>query len=717
PPTGLAIGEALANHELDTGRPKDRISATDFWLDPTRRVSGVLLVNGKRIGRNPPSNIFRAEEKGLILATNLPVYIKAQEENSGTPTSTKPGFNVHDHEEFNTALTDTWGNFYDRTAGDLNKQFACRRDDPRLSECTQGDQWRSVAILSDAITLLSDTFRFGFRNEGDFDLRNNQVDNAFRNIRVPQTTANLNGLITPAKDSSAANGPNTPTDFTDSIEEKRLFNGFFDNNFATNGLSSGNPTPAPNNPFPFQSPYNAGNPYTDNAYVSASAANAPLYSSYFNNFVTPIQRRGTFSEYLMETCPKLPVSECDPVTDWSVDGAGLNASDEVGTAFAIATHQAGTTARAPNTADLQKYARRVAFLRYTPPSANAGNLFLDAQGNPIPLGIVTGGAIQCYTSGGTGPFDIDDDPSTPGVTCAAFGNNVNNRPRTQPNALLYRTVNGNNPYANPGTQQFRANRRLFFAEDFVGVQRAGTNAPDDRTQAQPLLIPILQIHRTTATTGDLIGGDQYRNHWLPWASSSINNPPFFNLIMAAGDTPGRTSEFNGALANFPRFLENWARDRDFNNPYPLRIQGSFIQLKRSAYATAPFWQLLGTSVNGTRTSSIATNPNATNGFLFRYPQSYKANNNSSQPYEPPERLWGFDVGLLSQLPDAFAKKLNRNSTEEPNEYYREASRDDDWVKALLCAVQVNANGTPGAAAINRKQRPEQFCQDSSRLPF
>lgn len=732
------ISKKLAEHELDINRVKDRVSATDFWLDPTRRVSGVVLMNGKRLARGkPPKNIFRAEEKGLILATNLPAYIKAQPANTGTPTSTIPGFNVHDSEEFTAALATNWGNFYTRTTAQINENFACRSNDPRLApKCPTGDQWRAAAVLSDAITLLSDNFRFGFRNEGDYDLRNNQVDNGFRNVNValPGNTAQkplkdepaapptkptaIPGLVVAGKD------PETPNKRDDSIEEKRLVNGFFDNNFVTNGLSSGNTTPAPNSVFSFVAPYSptAVATYTDAKYVASPLATSPLYSSYFNNFITPIQRRGTFSEYLMETCPKLPVSECDSGADWSVDGAGLKASDEVGNAFAAATHKAGTTAQPPQTTaalDLQKYARRLAFLRQTT-GANAGNLILDAQNKPIPLGIDSTGQIQCYTSGGTGPFDLGSGTT---VSCVAFSGT--NKPRTPPtpfdtNALLYRTVNNADPYTNPGTTDFSSNNRLFFAEDLVlGTGKRAGSAGNEK--AQPLLVPILQIHspNNLNKVNPFLNVPQtvYGTHWLPQAPA---NNVTFNLILAAGDSPGRTNEFNGALSNFPRFMENWATptaSKAALTYQPVTIQGSFLQLKRSAYATAPYWQILDTAagVNGIFTGTATTPSNV----FFRYPQSYRNATAKYQNYEPPERRWGFDVGLLSQLPDAFAKKLNRNSSEEPNEYYREANRDDDWVQTLLCAVQYNTNNVNdiSKAAINKDQRPSGstgFCATKSR---
>ncbi|MEO0936286.1 MAG: hypothetical protein AAFY21_21975, partial [Cyanobacteria bacterium J06641_2] len=50
-------------------------SATDFVLDPTRRPNGIMLINGQQLNRST-TNQNKPEEKGLILVSNLPVYIK-----------------------------------------------------------------------------------------------------------------------------------------------------------------------------------------------------------------------------------------------------------------------------------------------------------------------------------------------------------------------------------------------------------------------------------------------------------------------------------------------------------------------------------------------------------------------------------------------------------------------------------------------------------------
>jgi hypothetical protein len=198
----------------------------------------------------------------------------------------------------------------------------------------------------------------------------------------------------------------------------------------------------------------------------------------------------------------------------------------------------------------------------------------------------------------------------------------------------------------------------------------------------------------------------------------IGNETPFNLVMAAGDSPSRdigfsnapVTEFNGGMPNFINTLEDWRR---ISNNATVRISGSFIQLKRSAYATAPFLSLLTPSKTKT-----------TPGSLFQdYPQAYRTTNNQAsglpnlpaQPgrtpyYYPANREFGFDVAILSQLPDLFSQQITTPSAGEPNKFYREVGRDDAWIKPLLCGVVGKASGNViryngNYAILDPKQRP------------
>jgi hypothetical protein len=239
-------------------------SATDFKLDPTRRPNGIRLINGGTLSRGS-ANTDRIAEKGLILATNEPVYIMA-DENGDFDAHYKFGSTTL-VEEFETQLNrDDYNNFYTRGDGapaprrGRNLSFACRDQQAGCEE--QGDQWRAARILADSVTLLSNKFRDGFRNEADFDLNNN--------------AGNL-------------------------LVDARLKNGFWWNSFA-----------------PSATWYDTSSGYPDTKAFEAYAGDPPAKtqgSSYVMNGVTPIQRRTSFPAYKMEMCRKVPVSECE-AQDW-----------------------------------------------------------------------------------------------------------------------------------------------------------------------------------------------------------------------------------------------------------------------------------------------------------------------------------------------------------------------------------------------------------------
>ncbi|MFN5954739.1 MAG: hormogonium polysaccharide biosynthesis protein HpsA [Dolichospermum sp.] len=140
-----------------------------------------------------------------------------------------------------------------------------------------------------------------------------------------------------------------------------------------------------------------------------------------------------------------------------------------------------------------------------------------------------------------------------------------------------------------------------------------------------------------------------------------NKDTTFNLIVAAGDNPAQPTVDNGGLNNLVRVIENWTSSK-------IKLNGAFMQVKKSAYATG-------------------TNP----------PQPLN---------NPPTRQWSYDVGLLFQSPDLFASKLAVTPPEPPDEYLREVSRGDTWVQTLLCAKETS---TPNFAIEDEKQRPD-ICQ-------
>ncbi|MGB3532284.1 MAG: hormogonium polysaccharide biosynthesis protein HpsA [Microcoleaceae cyanobacterium] len=638
------------------------ISPVDYKLDPTRRPNGILLINGESLGRdnNAAANIEEdvLKEKGLTLVSNLPVYIQGD-------------FNIHTQEEFLDQLDDDFGNFYNRQ--DLNPDFACREGDPIRAElnipCGTGDNWRPATVLSDAITLLSDNFRFGYRNEGDFDLRNNAGTNVPENaiaigynFGTPNTGNERTYGIDLNGDGQVEDIDVPGAEITAKVARQlNGFNGY--NDFAVNGLSSD----ATN--------FDVG-PVTDNDYRNNN--NNAVNSSYFNNFITPIQRRGNFSEYVMEVCPKLPVSACEP-GDWEIrvnNGTPpiLKPNDPAeyvkltDASIAVGDLLAGTTVQAPAD-DLQRLPRRVAFLR------NADfTLALDGNNQPVPLG-VNGANTDCFATTATVQLDGANQACQTGT------------PQPADNALWFQTNNN-------GNRNWGANNPLWYYDlDNKGTLKTFT-AP---TVQQPLLVPVLQIHATTTQPGgggfpegDQVGAGQV-TRWLPLAEDTE-----YNLVLASGDVPGRPDETNGGLQNLARFLENWeSQDKTAT------ISGSFVQSGRGEYATAPF---LGIFDAGGIEIFGETGANA----VYNIKNSRKR----TGYFNPPARNWGFDVGLLTQPPDYFSRKFARLEKDQEGNYtiqqlFREVGKDDPWVKGLLCGklveVEPNDPDDPDAGPENNDQ--------------
>ncbi|MCC3519434.1 hormogonium polysaccharide biosynthesis protein HpsA [Microcoleus sp. PH2017_18_LLB_O_A] len=626
-----------------------KVSPTDGVLDPSRKPNGILLINGNYLFRNgdTPTNAAGkvenvVKEKGLTLVSNLPVYIQDQFNPHGRIPPATPGgppATFTEVEEFTRTVAADWGNFYDRTKGELDPNFACREGDPRLPKCG-GDYWRPATVLADSVTLLSRNYRFGFRNEGDFDLRNNAGSEAVL---------------------------------------RRRQRGFFNNNFVTNGLSSG-AFLTDGNLKPAATSTTDPTVIKDANYSTVITAPLPVErtSSYFNNFVTPVQRRGDFPEYLMEVCTRLPVSECTD-DQWFVNPAANLRAPTLTTGTPTASYirpdpndassfQAGSTVDPP-APGLQRFPRRVAFNR----DATSHQLLPDAA-TPQPLGMTTGTTITAA--------------STPPAVDPA-----------RKNSLWFATGSRGTPTYDVSTIPYMLNTSATIAGTIDGSNTplpvlgvtTTVESPDPlslQQGTQPLLLPFPQIRDVTATAANPGGGDIVKNTgWMVRAENTT-----FNLIIGAGDTPsqnlnGTTGDTNGGLQNLPRFLENWKND-------PTNIKGSFIQLNRSAYNTAPFLPILGElpSASVPTDKMVSVFHQLSPALDLGIPNRYNTDGNQRRmPYfTPPTRNWGYDVGLLPQPPDLFTQKFTTPpSRSQPAEFFREVPRNDPWVKTLMCGVKAD----------------------------
>jgi hypothetical protein len=358
-------------------------------------------------------------------------------------------------------------------------------------------------------------------------------------------------------------------------------------------------------------------------------------------------------------------------------------------------------------------------------------VFRMPAGNPRPIRF---GGIGAYSGGVTLELDgvVPNNIFWVSNTGMVFKNSASGKPHKLVGNFLGRQGGGNpSRLVIPGTPDFQINggRFLGFGSTSV-VAGLVNNLTAVTTTDQPLLIPILNLHSPTkngqpsATPQGAFGGgnDHLNNSWLPRAAKTT-----FNGVFVMGDSPARPfpgggGESGGGLHNFPRFLEAWEAEelsggqvRDIETAI---IKGSFIQAKKSGFATGPF---------ETIDSDNAPTAEKDNSLFFDdvspgvpdYLATYNTGTPSDQQYRyrggaagrkapyyrAPAREWGYDVGLLSQTADLFARRFATPAAGTPNEYYREVGRDDEWVKTLMCAAQKQSGATGYEWAIaDPKQR-------------
>jgi len=170
------------------------------------------------------------------------------------------------------------------------------------------------------------------------------------------------------------------------------------------------------------------------------------------------------------------------------------------------------------------------------------------------------------------------------------------------------------------------------------------------------------------------------NCWLWFTNSLINRdnnirtadttPTFVNAVFVSGIVPSRIRQPYGGLHNYPRLIEYWKSGPNSTDPdIDLHIAGAFLQLNFSTAATAPHEQIAWEEGQLPRT---ATGYGNTTGY-----------------YKPPNRRWGYDVGLLYVPPAPAARRFVTFGAPR-SEYYRELPADDPYVVNLRCAR--NANG-------------------------
>ncbi len=148
---------------------------------------------------------------------------------------------------------------------------------------------------------------------------------------------------------------------------------------------------------------------------------------------------------------------------------------------------------------------------------------------------------------------------------------------------------------------------------------------------------------------------------------NLAGPGRVNAVIISGTVPLRQNQSNGGLHNFPRFLENWARSLyATGTENDLFFSGSLVQLNFSTYATGPWDQ---------DAWEPGTSPTSPENFKY---------------YWPPNRRWGYDVGLQYAQAGKVANRMMLPS-DERSEFYRELKADDRYICMLRKAIMPSTN--------------------------
>ena len=147
-----------------------------------------------------------------------------------------------------------------------------------------------------------------------------------------------------------------------------------------------------------------------------------------------------------------------------------------------------------------------------------------------------------------------------------------------------------------------------------------------------------------------------------------------NAFMISGVVPMRNNQSYGGLHNFPRFISQWV-SANFSTQRALNIAGAFFQLNYSNYATGPFDQ-----------DAFETHQDASATTFIPY-------------YYPPQRLWGYDVGLQYAPAGPIAQRFVAASALR-SEFYSEPTADDPYMMNLCRAMVKTAGGDPNRSCVS-----------------
>jgi hypothetical protein len=155
----------------------------------------------------------------------------------------------------------------------------------------------------------------------------------------------------------------------------------------------------------------------------------------------------------------------------------------------------------------------------------------------------------------------------------------------------------------------------------------------------------------------------YRNFSDNNRNLSRAEETYINAVLVSGIVPSRQNQGNGGFHNFPRLNEYWGGTT-------LGIQGSFLQLNFSTYATGPYDQ---------DAWEPNQNPVSGGGSSGEYINFYIQGQGTSRT--APNRRWGYDVGLQFHPAGAASKRMVQPDSLR-GEFYREPPANDSYICML-----------------------------------
>lgn len=228
-------------------------------------------------------------------------------------------------------------------------------------------------------------------------------------------------------------------------------------------------------------------------------------------------------------------------------------------------------------------------------------------------------------------------------------------------------LNQNRPATNPTVTGYGTRWLRTHPGDSVGLRIAGNGGPAPTEEgSSPIYFDRSgnPMRLQGGTNPSISTARSYTQNYVAISDGKPLISPIagtrVNAIIISGLVPSRSLQSYGGLHNFPRFLEDWETGSN-----DLFISGAFLQLNFSNQATGPYdhdaWEV---GVTPTSAESIAY-------------------------YRPPNRRWGYDVGIQYAPASPIAVRFSPPEFTR-SEFYSEPPANDPYMRNLCKQIPGNA---------------------------